>query len=92
MLTLLLSLALTGLVVGALARLSLPGRDPMTIWQTIALGLTGSFIAGLLTYWVTGGTYLAGLTLSILCSSLLMYLVRRRRGGGLTDPGRVGRR
>ena len=25
-----------GLVVGAFARLALPGRDPLTIWQTIA--------------------------------------------------------
>lgn len=36
-----------GLVVGALARLALPGRDPMTIAQTTLLGIAGSFIVGL---------------------------------------------
>nr|MBA3370803.1 GlsB/YeaQ/YmgE family stress response membrane protein [Thermoleophilaceae bacterium] len=44
----LIILALSGLFVGALARLALPGRDPMGILATIGVGLTGSFIAGLI--------------------------------------------
>ena len=48
MLTLIIVLALEGLVVGALARLAIPGPDPMSVWMTIALGLAGSFVAGLL--------------------------------------------
>ena len=35
----LIVLAISGLFVGALARLSLPGPDPMSIFQTILLGL-----------------------------------------------------
>lgn len=50
MLWLIIVLALEGLVVGALARLALPGPDPMSIWMTIGLGLAGTFAAGLLTY------------------------------------------
>ena len=33
-------LALQGLIVGALARLALPGKDPLTVWQTIALAFS----------------------------------------------------
>jgi uncharacterized membrane protein YeaQ/YmgE (transglycosylase-associated protein family) len=41
----LLVLCLIGLVVGALARLALPGRDPMSLWQTMAIGIGGSLLA-----------------------------------------------
>ena len=82
----LLWLALVGLVVGALARLALPGKDPLTIRQTIAVGLAGSFGTGLLSLLLFGREY-AGITLSILGATLVMYFVRRSRGGGLLDPG-----
>jgi uncharacterized membrane protein YeaQ/YmgE (transglycosylase-associated protein family) len=42
----LLSAAVGGLVVGALARLAIPGRDPMPLWTTILLGIAGSVIGG----------------------------------------------
>ena len=44
----LIILFITGLIVGALARLLLPGRDPMGILETAAVGIAGSFIAGLI--------------------------------------------
>jgi uncharacterized membrane protein YeaQ/YmgE (transglycosylase-associated protein family) len=37
-----------GLVVGALAKLIMPGKDPGGIIVTILLGIAGSFIAGML--------------------------------------------
>ena len=37
-----------GLVAGALARLLVPGRDPMGWLGTLLLGLAGSFVGGLL--------------------------------------------
>ena len=86
----LLLLAITGLLVGALARLALPGRDPLTIFQTIAVGLVGSFGAGLISYALFGRNY-GGITLSILGATVVMYFVRRSRGGGLLDPGDPGR-
>ncbi len=79
-------LALIGLVVGALARLALPGRDPLTIPQTIAVGLAGSFGTGILSFILFGRNY-AGITLSIVGATVVMYFVRRSRGGGLLDPG-----
>ena len=79
-------LALIGLVVGALARLALPGRDPLTIPQTIGVGLAGSFGTGLLSLLLFGREY-GGITLSIVGATIVMYFVRRSRGGGLLDPG-----
>jgi uncharacterized membrane protein YeaQ/YmgE (transglycosylase-associated protein family) len=82
----LIALLLSGLIVGALARLALPGKDPMTIWQTILVGWAGAFGAGLLSLLVFERNY-AGITLSILGATVVMYFVRRARGGGLLDPG-----
>jgi uncharacterized membrane protein YeaQ/YmgE (transglycosylase-associated protein family) len=83
----LILLAITGLFVGALARLALPGRDPMSIFQTILLGLAGNFIAGLLV-WVIWRRGVPGILLSVLCSMAILYLIRRSRGGSLTRPAR----
>lgn len=86
----LIALAVTGLIVGGLARLALPGKDPMSIWQTMAIGIAGSFGAGLLLYAITGGKARgAGILLSVLVASGIVYLIRRSRGGSLTSPGTV---
>jgi uncharacterized membrane protein YeaQ/YmgE (transglycosylase-associated protein family) len=73
------ALLLSGLIVGALGRLALPGPDPMTIPQTILVGIAGSTIAGLVTaaLWGRSG---AGIILSVLVTTGLVYLVRRMRG------------
>ena len=34
----------SGFVTGGLARFALPGPDPMPVWLTIAIGLTGSIV------------------------------------------------
>ena len=83
----LIALLLSGLIVGALARLALPGKDPLTLWQTILVGWAGSFAAGLVSLLVFDHDYV-GITLSILGATVVMYFVRRRRGGGLLDPGK----
>jgi uncharacterized membrane protein YeaQ/YmgE (transglycosylase-associated protein family) len=82
-----ITLLFIGLLVGALARLALPGRDPMSIWATIAIGLAGSFLAGLVSALAFGRNG-AGLVLSVLFSTAIVYVIRRSRGGTLTDPGR----
>ena len=87
LITYLILLALSGLIVGAFGRLALPGKDPMSIPMTIAIGLAGSFIAGLVTWGIFGDRNGAGLLLSIVFAALIVYFVRRSRGGSLTDPG-----
>ena len=78
-------LAISGLFVGALARLALPGRDPMSLLQTMFVGIGGSFAAGLvyaLAFHRNGG----GIVLSVLFATGIVYLIRRSRGGTLTHP------
>lgn len=48
MISFILGLILVGLIAGALARLLVPGRDPMGIGATIVLGIIGSFVGGFL--------------------------------------------
>ena len=92
----LIVLAVWGLIVGAFARLALPGRDPLTIPQTMAVGLAGSFLAGIVFYVVSGGRAWPGFLGALVFSVLIVYVIRRRRGGGLVSPGaddpRGGRR
>lgn len=74
-------LAFFGLVVGALARLLLPGPDPMGVGETILLGLAGSFVGGLFSWYALKGRG-SGLLISIVCAMLLLVLRRlstRRR-------------
>jgi uncharacterized membrane protein YeaQ/YmgE (transglycosylase-associated protein family) len=84
----LIILALWGLVVGALARLALPGPDPMSIWATIGIGLLGSFIGGIVMRLITGDENGAGVFVSFVFAFLIMLLVRRSRGQGLGSTRR----
>ncbi len=47
-------LLVVGLIVGAIARLLVPGRDPMGLLGTAVLGIVGSFIGGFLGYILFG--------------------------------------
>ena len=78
---------LFGLVVGLLARLLVPGRDPMGWLATLLLGVVGSVVGGLIAYALRLGTepYApAGWLLSIIGAvvALLGYyaLTGTRRG------------
>ena len=83
---------IVGLIAGALARLLVPGRDPMGIGATILLGLVGSFIGGFLGYLLfhhnakQGAFQPSGLIGSVIGAiiALLIYRAvsgRNRRGG-----------
>jgi uncharacterized membrane protein YeaQ/YmgE (transglycosylase-associated protein family) len=82
-----ISLIVVGLIVGAFARLALPGRDPLSIPMTILVGIAGSLIGGLVMYVITGGRNAGGWLVSLVFATLIVYFIRRSRGGGLTDPG-----
>ncbi len=72
-----------GLIVGAIAKLLMPGRDPGGIIVTMLLGIAGSFIGTLIGRaigWYDEGRS-AGFIVSVLGAMLLLYiyrLVRRR--------------
>ena len=66
-----------GFITGGLARLAVPGPDPMPIWLTVAIGLAGSAAGGALAIGIWGrGTQAIGL-LSFLGSVLLVVAYRR---------------
>ena len=43
---LVLAILFSGFFTGALARLAIPGPDPMPVWLTLAIGLAGSITGG----------------------------------------------
>src|SRR6185437_3578645 len=49
-----ISWIVTGFITGALARLALPGPDPMPIWLTVAIGLGGSAVGGAIALGIAG--------------------------------------
>ncbi len=70
------AILLTGLVVGALGRLAVPGRDPMPLWLTILIGITGSLVGGMVAIALgfgVGGVFV----LSVLAATLLVIAYRR---------------
>lgn len=85
----LVALFIWGLVVGAFARLALPGPDPLTLFQTALVGVAGSVLAAIVSLWLFG--QVAGFLLCLVFAVGIMFLIRRSRGGGLTDPGAPGR-
>jgi uncharacterized membrane protein YeaQ/YmgE (transglycosylase-associated protein family) len=78
MITFIIVLVITGLIVGALGRLAIPGPDPMGIGETILVGIGGSLIAGLIGRLLFGGRG-GGFILAVVCSAGIVYLIRRSR-------------
>ena len=72
-----------GLIAGALARLIMPGRDPMGILGTMLLGIVGSIVGGLVSWALWGaqtqGIPRAGILLSILGAILVLWIWRMVR-------------
>lgn len=73
-----LLLALTGLFVGALGRLLLPGRDPMSLTQTMLVGIGATLIVGLLSMALFGAEG-GSLILSVIVAVGIVWLIRRSR-------------
>lgn len=74
--------AIIGLIVGAIAKFIMPGKDPGGIWITMALGIGGSILAtylGQLVGWYQEGQA-AGFIMSITGAVLLLVLYRLIRG------------
>ena len=67
-----------GLVVGALAKLVMPGRDPGGLFVTMLLGIAGAVIAGFLGRLL--GLYQPGERAGIImstCGAILLLVVHR---------------
>ncbi len=88
-----ISLILTGLIIGALGRLAIPGPNPMGILMTIVVGIGGALAGGLISraLGLRGGIEFV---VAVLVASGLVYLIagQSRRGAGFGRPGAFGRR
>ena len=67
-----------GLIVGALAKFIMPGRDPGGIIVTILIGIAGAFVARFLgsLLGIYGEGDAAGFIASLLGALLLLFLYR----------------
>jgi len=66
---------LSGLVIGALGRLIIPGPNPMSIPMTILVGVGGSIVGGIVGRLLFGRP--GGLILAIVFSALIVWLIQR---------------
>ena len=70
------AIILSGLWTGALARLAIPGPDPMPIWLTLAIGLAGSIVGAVVGKSISNNN---GVVISFLSFSIAMALVAAYR-------------
>jgi len=74
--------AIIGLVVGAVAKLLMPGKDPGGIFITMLIGVAGSILAGFLGRalgWYAPGQS-AGFIMSVVGALILLVIYRLLRG------------
>ena len=94
MLAFIVLLLIIGLIAGAIARLLVPGRDPIGLIGTIVLGIVGSFLGGFISTLVEYHTlsvnsfHLTGIIWSIVGAIVLLVLLRLFH----LEPGRSRRR
>jgi len=92
----LISILVSGLIIGLLARFAVPGPDPLPIWKTILLGIVGSIVGGVLASLLgviddddvveageAVGAFLCSLAGAILLLILYRRIVQKR---GITGP------
>ncbi len=75
--------ACIGLLVGAVAKWIMPGKDAGGIFVTMLLGVAGAFVAGFLgriVGWYSPGQG-AGLIASVLGAMLLLWIYRKMQAG-----------
>jgi uncharacterized membrane protein YeaQ/YmgE (transglycosylase-associated protein family) len=91
---LIVAVAVSGLIVGALARFAVPGPDPMPWWQTILLGVAGSIVGGIVAAALgftdadSTGDATGGFLASVIGATVLLILYRKYvQGRSITGLG-----
>jgi uncharacterized membrane protein YeaQ/YmgE (transglycosylase-associated protein family) len=78
---LILSIAIGGLIIGALGRLAVPGRQPMGLLRTILVGVAGSFLGGVVARLIWADPQNHGawvIVLEVLGAALIVYAMQGR--------------
>jgi len=71
-----LAILFSGFITGALARLAIPGPDPMPVWLTVAIGLAGSIVGAVAGDTLSNGN---GYVISFLSFGVAIALVASYR-------------
>jgi uncharacterized membrane protein YeaQ/YmgE (transglycosylase-associated protein family) len=74
--SLVFAILLSGLWTGALARLAIPGPDPMPLWLTLSIGLTGSIVGAVVGKSISNDN---GVVISFLSFGVAIALVAAYR-------------
>jgi uncharacterized membrane protein YeaQ/YmgE (transglycosylase-associated protein family) len=94
-----ISAIVVGLIIGALARLVMPGKQNIGVIMTIVLGMVGSFVGSWVTYNVFGyqneggGWAVIPFLVGVLVAAVLIALyvgITGRRGTGTPRGTAVG--
>lgn len=74
-----------GLIIGALARLIMPGKQNLSVLATLGLGLVGSLIGGTIAYILGTGSIwelnVLGFVLSVVAAVMLIGVAEAVTGG-----------
>ena len=85
MLTFLFGAFIGGLVIGALARLVVPGPNPIGFWWTVLCGVGGSLIGGSIGHALFRSWFFV-FGLEVLAAAVLVAFVTNAGGTGLDAP------
>jgi uncharacterized membrane protein YeaQ/YmgE (transglycosylase-associated protein family) len=66
-------LVFSGLIIGALGRLLVPGRQSLGCLGTILAGIAGSFVGGVIGRVIWGRNYTPGIIMSVLGAALVVW-------------------
>jgi uncharacterized membrane protein YeaQ/YmgE (transglycosylase-associated protein family) len=84
MLGFIIAMVIIGVIAGYLGRLLVPGRQPMSVAQTIALGIIGSFVGGFLGYVLfdkdieDGALQTSGIVGAVIGTAIVLVLYNAR--------------
>ena len=86
---------IAGLIIGALARLLMPGRQKIGLLWTLLLGLAGSVIGGTIANLIGTGDIMElnviGFICAVVAAVLLLSIADRARLGAGPRRGQLGR-
>jgi uncharacterized membrane protein YeaQ/YmgE (transglycosylase-associated protein family) len=83
-----IAIMIAGFITGGLARLAVPGPDPMPVWLTIGIGIAGSWGGGAIAAAIWGWQSTTAVSLFGFVAAILLVIAYRRfyQGRPLTGP------
>jgi uncharacterized membrane protein YeaQ/YmgE (transglycosylase-associated protein family) len=79
-------LLISGLITGAIARLVLPGKDPMSLGKTMLYGIVGSLLGGLISRAAGIESALGNVAVAVVASAALIWFFTRRKKTDAPPP------